>query len=221
MVYESPFPKVRLGRDKDGGYVICQTPEGYDILVSAGIGRDCSFEDAWMLMNPGVPCHAWDGTISRCPSKNVTWIRKNVGFASPETHDDLSSSIKGKTFLKMDIEGAEVDWILRTDRLDDVLQMVVEFHNQPFSPKHELVYKKMNMTHVLVHLHGNNYSGTVVHNGVEFPVTFECTYLHRSLVQNPTPNRSPLPCPQDMPNNPGGKDIDLNHPPFVNAGGET
>lgn len=214
-VYESPFPKIRLGRDRDGGYVVCDMPQGYDRLVSAGLADDASFEDDW-LARYGGECRAFDGTISRPPSQKVKWTRKNVGTVNDDNTDDLSESIQGKTFLKMDIEGAEIPWILHTDRLDEVSQMVVEFHHRPFSPTHEAAFKKLNRTHLLVHIHGNNYSGTCAHEGVVFPVTFECTYLHRSLVPNPKPNMSPLPCPQDMPNNPGGRDIHLNHPPFVN-----
>lgn len=214
MVYESPFPKMRLGRDQDGGYVVCDVPNGYDRLVSAGLYNDSSFEDDW-LGKYGGECYAFDGTISRSPSQKIRWIRKNVGTENDEKTDDLSESIRGRTFLKMDIEGDEIPWILHTNRLDDVIQMVVEFHHQPFSPKHEAAFKKINATHVLVHLHGNNHSSTCIHEGVVFPITFECTYLHKSLVPNPSPNSSPLPSIHDKPNNQGAKDISLNHPPFV------
>lgn len=218
-VYEPPFRKRRFGRDGDGGYVACVIPEGYDILVSAGIDKDLSFEEEWLRENPGVSCVAFDGTITSSPSDDprIEWVRKNVGARNSESLDDLGSVMRGhdRIFLKMDIEGSETDWLLHTENLGRVSQMVVEFHYSPFGPKSENAFIKLNETHVLVHMHGNNFSGTVTHEGVVFPVSFECTYIHRRFFREMVPNKSPLPGPHDRPNNVGGKDIDLNHPPFV------
>jgi hypothetical protein len=219
-VYKPPHPKIRLGRDRDGGYVICDLDEDYDLLLSAGLADEVSFEEDWLKRYPGKECIAFDGTIYRCPSENprLTWNRKNVATNNSESSDDLSSVLEGKrsVFLKMDIEGHEIDWILHSSHMDSISQMVVEFHYQPFGPNHEKAFMKINQTHVLVHIHGNNFSGTVVHEGVLFPVSFECTYVNKKFLQNPVPNLEPLPCPQDVPNN-GGTDINLNHPPFVNS----
>ena len=41
--YKSPFNLIRIGRDFDGGYVLADVKE-YDLLISAGIGGDISFE---------------------------------------------------------------------------------------------------------------------------------------------------------------------------------
>ena len=45
-VYKSPFTKVRIGRNHDGGYIIVQIPEIiYTTLIAGGINDDISFEE--------------------------------------------------------------------------------------------------------------------------------------------------------------------------------
>jgi hypothetical protein len=44
--YKSPFKKIRLGKDYDGGYVIAEIPNAsYKILLTGGIENDISFEE--------------------------------------------------------------------------------------------------------------------------------------------------------------------------------
>ena len=52
-------------------------------------------------------------------------------------------------FLKMDIEGAEVNWLnsLSSEQLSNFSQMVIEFHN-PFSEKEQRMFNKLCETHV-------------------------------------------------------------------------
>ena len=45
-VYQSPYPKIRLGNNNDGGYVICDLSANYDVFLSGGIGNNISFEEA-------------------------------------------------------------------------------------------------------------------------------------------------------------------------------
>ena len=48
-VYKSPFPKVRLGKDYDGGYIIVEIPDvKYSILLAGGISYDISFEEDFL-----------------------------------------------------------------------------------------------------------------------------------------------------------------------------
>lgn len=193
----------------------------YDILISAGLSDDSSFEDHWLERHKDRRCVAFDGTINRCPSSNpnLLWIKKNVGKINNEKTDDLTSLLKKhrSAFLKMDIEGHETDWFrnLDTALLGNILQIVVEFHHSPYGNIDAEVYEKINSTHRLLHLHGNNFSGMVVHEGVKMPITFECTYVNKSVLPELDPNSDPVPSPEDKPNNPG-TDIDLNHPPFRN-----
>lgn len=217
-VYKSPFRKERLGRKWDGGYVTVALPYKYDLLLSAGISNDSSFEDDWMDRF-GVKCIAFDGTIDRCPSEKISWIKKNVGTKNSESTDDLKDLLKAhrSVFLKMDIEGSETAWFESLDdELENVLQMVVEFHNAPYDQRHGAVYEKINRTHALLHLHGNNFSGTVNSLGFKMPVAPEMTFVNRkALPSTLEKNAEPIPGPHDRPNNKGSKDLDLNNPPFV------
>lgn len=215
-VYASPFPKERLGRERDGGYVTVVLPVGYDLLLSAGVSDDLSFEEAW-LDRYGGNCVAYDGTISRCPSsrEDISWVCRNVGGGGDDLSDVLSSH--SSVFLKMDIEGHETGWFRNLDPLllGRISQMVVEFHHRPYDDLHAGVYEKLNSTHALLHLHGNNFGGETNHGGVVMPVTFEGTWVSRKFLGSLSPNVDPLPGEHDRPNmGPGSRDVDLNHPPF-------
>ena len=64
FVPSAEYDLIRVGRDNDGGYLIC--PESInksDVLVSMGISTDWSFEKDFVSMHD-VPVHAFDHTIS-------------------------------------------------------------------------------------------------------------------------------------------------------------
>ena len=59
-VYASPFPKMRLGKDNYGGYVVTDIPDiNYSLLLSGGIGDDISFEEGFIAKYPNVLCNAF------------------------------------------------------------------------------------------------------------------------------------------------------------------
>jgi hypothetical protein len=202
-VYKPQFPRKRIGKDNDGGYIIIDAPINYDFLIGAGINDDTSFEDHFLSLYPKLECHAFDGTIKKSPSKNprFTWIPKNIG--SGDNEDDLISYLEkySNIFLKMDIEGHEIAWIekLTEKHLNCLAQIVIEFH-YPFSERHYAVMRKIHKTHVMFHFHENNCCG---YNG-SIPNVFECTFLNRRYVTYPVSIIStPLPIPGlDQPNLP-------------------
>ena len=80
-VYKSPFTKLRLGKDYDGGYIIAEIPNiSYITFLSGGIEIDISFEEAFINKYPSVNCFAFDGTINNLPKENsnINFIRKNI-----------------------------------------------------------------------------------------------------------------------------------------------
>lgn len=221
-LYESPFTKKRLGRKFDGGYVICEIPNvEYDILLSAGIDNDTSFEDEWLIQNPYKKCIAFDKTIMTCPSthSNFKWIKKNIGGSNDNDHTNLHDFLisNDNVFIKMDIEGSEISWFesLNELHMNKMSQIVIEFHS-PFSNRENLIFEKINKTHVLLHFHGNNCCGTRIHMGVMIPNVFECTYVHKKYINtNLNLNRESIPSNYDNPNIQGREDIVLTTPPFV------
>lgn len=113
----------------------------------------------------------------------------------------------------MDIEGAEIEWLNSLDEkhMDKFAQIVIEFH----SPDINQTLHKINRTHVLIHIHGNNCCG-VANDDRHTPNVFECTYIHKRFMQKPYAlNKMKLPGPLDQPNLDNIPEIPLDHYPFV------
>lgn len=214
-VYTSPYPKIRLGKDFDGGYVIADIPGiTYSCLISGGISDDISFEEDF-IRRYQVECHAFDGTISSLPKESfVHFINKNIGGHNTETATNLHDLIDNNDsiFVKMDIEGHEFEWLnsLSFEQMDKISQITIEFH-KPFNQN---IFKKFS-NHVLIHFHGNNCCGLRMFQGVQIPVVFECTYIHKKYVTELIKNIRPVPSALDMRNLVRRPELLLNFPPFV------
>jgi hypothetical protein len=221
-VYKSPFTKLRLGKDNDGGYIIAEIPNiNYTILLAGGIADDISFEEDFINKYSNINSYAFDGTINNLPKENsnITFIKKNIGFENNEhvtnIHDIIN--INECIFVKMDIEGGEIPWIksLSDEQMNKFEQIVMEFH-RPFSDNEIDVFDKINKNHYLIHFHGNNCCGVRNHNDVLIPNVFECTYLHKKYFTNiPELNKDLIPSNLDMKNI-DNDEIYINYPPFVN-----
>jgi len=219
-VYETGFKKIRLGKDNDGGYVICEIPNiNYNILISGGIDNDITFEDSFCTKY-NTPCFAFDGTINNIyiDNPNITFVKKNIG----KNNDDFTTNLvdllesNQNIFVKMDIEGAEFEWLMSLDDniFDRIDQMVIECHF-PKSQRETDVFKKINKKFFLVHYHANNYCGYNLHNNVSIPNVFECTYVNKKYLENPKLNTTKLPTMLDMPNVIECPDYLIDYPPFV------
>jgi hypothetical protein len=222
-VYKSPFSKLRIGKDYDGGYIIVDIPNvKYSILLSGGILDDISFEEMFLKKYKYIKCIAFDGTINQLPKQhpNIIFIRKNIGSQETEGLTNLHELIdeNDNIFIKMDIEGGEVSWInsLNDEQLNKFGQIVMEFHD-PFTDKEIEMFNKLNKNHVLVHFHANNCCGTREHKGVIIPNIFECTYIHKKyFTSEPELNNESIPSKLDMQNVLYRGEIYIDHPPFVN-----
>ena len=220
-VYEPPFPKMRLGKDYDGGYVIILVPNPkYSILLSGGISNDISFEAAFCNKFK-TKCFAFDASIDKLPSLNddITFVKKYIGSENNGSYTDLTEYILKyeNIFVKMDIEGGEIPWInsLSESSINKFEQICIEFH-APFSNQEIPVFDKLNKSHYLVHFHGNNCCGTRIHKETEIPNVFECTYLHKKYFkEKPLLNKCVIPSPIDMKNVLENDEIYLSGPPFV------
>lgn len=136
-------------------------------------------------------------------------------FVSRNGHENREDMI-----LKMDVEGAEWDFLstVPLDLLQKFDQMVFEFHNL-ISPKDfigsvmttELI-KKINYTHTLVHLHGNNHSSHLdIENLGCFPDVLELTYLNNAHYDFYDDENIYLPLELDAPNHPNLEEIKLGY----------
>ncbi len=221
-VYKSPYDKVRLGKDNDGGYIIAQIPDvSYDLFLSGGIETDISFEEDFIEMYDPLT-YSFDGTINCLPKENnkINFIKKNIGNENTENITNLHNEINlaKNIFIKMDIEGGEIPWILSlsNEHMNKFAQIVMEFHF-PFLEVEKEVFNKLNTNHYLIHFHGNNYESTQIHKDVIIPNVFECTYLHKKYFNSiPKLNSDLIPGLLDMSNNKFNQDICINYSPFVN-----
>lgn len=220
-VYEAPYQKVRLGKDNDGGYIICDIDANYDILLSGGIGNDISFENALLEKYTELRGVAFDGTIANCPRRTqnrLHFVKKNIGAVESESVTSLKEYFRQYTniFMKMDIEGEELalfSTISHTDLLK-IKQLVIEFH----SASDTVLPIRLAKTHWLVHFHANNCCGTTSVDGIRVPNIFECTYVRREPGDNFPLNKRPIPDPVlDQPNLVKKPEIELNGAPFVHT----
>ena len=221
ILYESPYNKIRLGRNNDGGYVIADLPGIYEILISGGISDDVTFEQHW-INKYQKPCYAYDGTINALPvhDPRITFVKKNLGSENTATLTNLEDIISrySDIFMKIDIEGHEFRLfpsIFQQNVMTKIKQLVLEIH----SPKSIALYpnyykgladivekdmfdliKTLNTTHTLIHLHANNGPELDSIEGISVPTVFELTYIRNDFVLSKVRNTSPLPTPLDMKN---------------------
>ena len=220
--------KIRLGVNKDGGYVIADSVGPYDCYISAGVGEGDSFSKDFIhkYNMTGNNCYAFDGTVNSYPEDcNITFIKKNINTYNDESNTNLSflTSEYNNIFLKMDIEGSEYPWLLSLDlsTLVKIKQITMELHgisdNSWGTTKLDKIacFKKLNITHYMIHAHGNN--GDTVTNGI--PDVIEITFLRKDCLPHPvTLNKVPLPIEGiDFPNSEKFKEMDLNFYPFVDG----
>lgn len=207
-VYETDLQKIRIGKHNDGGYILADIKD-YDCIISAGIGRETTFEKEIAKLFPDIPLLLFDPTIEALPEGTPGTLYKQA--INKDDVIEFHAINHENILLKMDVEGSETDWISVTKDLPFIRQMVIEFHG---IEKNRAVFEKINITHRLIHVHGNNYGGITEIDGIMIPNVIECTYLRKDLADFRL-NTQPLPGVMDSPNNPVQKDYDLNYNPFV------
>jgi Methyltransferase FkbM domain len=229
-VYHLPNKK-RLGREFDGGYIIADLSDNtkpvYDLYIGCGINDEFSFDVDLANIYPNLFGYAFDGTIKERPATfpdKFAFIPLNIGNTNDEATTTLVPYMRlyNDILLKMDIEGAEWEWLdnLPIPDLLRIKQIVIEIHylidGRCATAMTKLtVLKKLADYFYLVHVHGNNHSPLV---DDKYPYVLECTYVRKDVYPNGLPlNTESLPGNLDMPNYPHAADIDLNYWPFVSS----
>lgn len=235
--YKTPFPLVRVGPKGDGGYVIVDGLE-YDLFLTCGISKGILFEEGLLDMCQ-MPCHVFDGTIRTFPQhKNaMKWIKKNIGYSNTLKTTNLSEYVKlgSKIFLKMVMEGSEFNWLdfVSKENLERIGQIVLEVH-WPFDKYRMSMLQKLNETHYIVHIHGNNFCDRDIPKGmpsgrsydglvrikrgdlreIVLPEVMEITYLNKSFLHSSLVRKKEIQFPTslDFPNNADVADIEFSIP---------
>jgi hypothetical protein len=202
--------KIRYGDNSDGGYVIYNNLS-YDCYISTGVGDNESFSYDFLETHKNIPSFAFDGTIDNLPNDtlSLTFIKKNISNIESNNTTNLVSLVNKfeDVFLKMDIEGSEIDWIMETEGLGfgKFKQMVIEFHDLLIDERVLNCIEKINQTHFLIHKHGNNNS----FSEMGIPNVIELTFLRKDEIKVIGLSKETFPTHLDYPNNNSFPDIFL------------
>jgi hypothetical protein len=239
--YHSPYKKYRIGTvNRDGGYIMVKDNDiKYDSFISGGIGNNIDFEEDLLSHFPELNnvTYIFDGTINITNNKNskisqfilnnnlIQFFNKNIGIVDNDKYCNIEKYMNSyeNIFMKLDIEAGEYPIFskLTSEQLSRISQMVIEFHhlnhiNNLKSPFPIIdILEKINQTHYIVHVHGNNCCGTVNICDIAIPSIIELTFLRKNFIPDPILNSLPLPSDIDMPNLGHKSEIDLNFIPFV------
>ena len=215
------YPLIRIGTpDKDGGYVMLDNFYNNGIAYSFGICDDINWDND--IADKGYDVFMYDHTVDKLPFERnkfhffkkgisgISNINNNLNtleyYIEQNGHKNYNNMI-----LKMDVEGYEWDFLdtVNTDTLMQFNQIVIELHNLLQNNQHKLhLLGKLNQTHQLVYLHGNNCSVVLQIEKCIFPDTMEATYISKK-VYNTIDTEINLPSSLDKPNDPSREDIIL------------
>jgi len=199
---KTQFNLIRLGPDRDGGYLVPDCLDDIAACFSPGVAKVSGFEHD--CLERGMKVFMADKSVET-PNWNVAkdlyrFDEKFIGCTNNDEFMTLDSWIAStglsknkELLLQMDIEGAEYATIINAS--DELLKrfkvMVIEFHrlqhlwNKGFFEVAEVVFEKILQTHVCIHLHPNNFGGTKrsVHSqfGIEIPKVMEFSFLRKDV----------------------------------------
>lgn len=185
---------IRVGKPYDGGYVLADDFAEDMTVYSFGIAGDVSFDE--QLANKNMNIHMYDHTIPCLPKEHDKFHFHKTGISAIDEPENSKLSMKTilesnghednhNMILKMDVEGAEWDFINTTssDILNQFTQITFELHRLTDIANAENILKaldKLNETHQLVWIHANNFGHIEEAGNIEIPAYVEVTYLNKA-----------------------------------------
>ena len=207
----------RFGEQNDGGDLLCgNLLEGTRAAYSYGI----SGYDGWgcdVAARLSVTTHQYDCFNLQQPTCTKGRTVFHPLCIAPEEKVDPEGRVfeslakqladnkddANRVVVKMDVEGAEWDSLLRTPDavLERIDQLVIELHGIDHPSYVELV-RKLKRTFYVAHLHPNNY--TCSEEAAPFPAwVYEVLFVNRRIGKVAVGGRTPkLPHTLDSPNVP-------------------
>lgn len=205
-VYNVFSPKIRLGNNSDGGYIINEAISDVATkLISIGMGLEDSFERDWFRRYK-MPIEAYDGTYvcqTLCSefkedvNKQIFYVKQNVGYEEENIPMNVILDKKSNILLKVDVEGAEYSIFDNVKLESNVVGILLEVHD---------LYKKENRDKLidlmqnkfsdflLFHIHGNVWGKTFAldlsktgNRSLEipnFPIVLELSFINKRLLAN-------------------------------------
>jgi len=183
--------KVRIGNNKDGGYILLDhNLENIERLYSYGVSYEYSFDEQ-MAQKYSAVARMFDPTVTLPNKINENLFFKKIGIATNEgtivEHVRNYGDIGKRMILKMDVEGAEWEWLAETtaDELKMFDQILIEFHNLGQIEKHQSYAQgisKINELFFLFHVHANNYAPMRIYEDIILPDVIECSFVRKDLL---------------------------------------
>ena len=206
------IPLIRLGNKGDGGYVMLDNFNS-KIAYSFGIDNDVTWD--LDMAKLGYDVYMYDPTIDM-DTRYTQFHFHKIGIDS-YNHDCYKTlhtlleenNHKENMILKMDVEGYEWNFLETVgEEINLFDQIILEIHNIIVGDEERnlRLLDKLNKTHQLIHIHGNNASLSLTS---DYTITdvIECTYVKRDYALfDYTPT---LPIELDYPNDPGRPDVIL------------
>jgi hypothetical protein len=207
------IPKIRVGCNEDGGYVMLNKLDEVVCALSFGVGKEISWDTA--MANRGCPIFMFDHTVDGPPENNPQFVfhKKMLGSGEGPGMTSIESALRDhgapgrRNVLKIDIEGEEWAAFDATSRLalERFSQIVCEFHNFSYCSDRAWlaralrVMEKLSSCFVVVHVHGNNYLPYSIISNVPFPEALEVTLVNRDNIFISTSSEC-FPSALDRPN---------------------
>lgn len=230
--YDIPrFSKRRIGRMRDGGYVLLDDLESNDTIYSMGIGDEITFD--LELATLGKKIFMFDHTVNGPPVShpNFHFFRHEISACTDESAgqftiqgelERLGHVGRSDLLLKIDIDGAEYDVFPRTtgDTLRHFRQMTMEIHgllnlgDPVFRAKFVSALARINSVFTLFHVHANNYGQIGFVDGFVIPDVLELSYVRSDLAEREA-SATLYPTIWDYPNWPPRPDYLLWFYPFL------
>ncbi|HXY09602.1 MAG TPA: FkbM family methyltransferase [Terriglobales bacterium] len=205
---------IRVGGDRDGGYLVPADLEGIKYCFSAGIGNSADFEDHLARLN--IKSFLADFSVNRPPIERPEFVfdkkylganDKGIFFSIKAWTEKYLEDFKGDLLLKLDIEGSEYEALIATpvDVLSRFRIVVIEFHylHKMFDSLihriYEACFERMLTNFHVAHIHPNNCCGSVKKGELEVPRVMEFTFYNKNRVAR-TMDKQEFPHPLDRDN---------------------
>lgn len=221
-VKDGDLIRVGLG-GADGGYIMLKSFKDNGIAYSFGISNDVTWDN--IMAEMGYDIYQYDHTINALPYERKEFHFFKEGISGIDSEEQPLKTLEyylnrnkhleeKNMILKMDVEGAEWDFLETVDSsiLKQFDQIVFEMHNmvRPVDANRILpLLKKLNNTHSLVHIHGNNCGYQLKIGDTIFPDVIETTYINKEKYETVEDDSLIFPTPLDSPNDRGRVDINL------------
>ena len=232
--YDIDAHKLRVGNERDGGYVLADLSSRASIL-SFGVGPDVSFESEMADQGRSIFMH--DHTVEAPPQSHpkFTFLKRGVCGEGSQTFElstirEHMAAINGEHegfILKIDVEGWEweVFATIENETIERFEQIVLEIHwlenlsDVIFRARYVAALKNILNQFTLFHVHANNCTELHLIDGFVVPSVLEISFVRTSLVKR-RPSRTIYPSSMDKANHPHFHDHALLFYPFLPTSSE-